>query len=258
MEREFQKLGLNENEATIYMALLKMGPQTAGNIASGTKTKRSTTYLALNNLIRLGIVIEHYQNKKHLFNAEPPAQLKKLTNRMRRKVIQAELVLDNLIPSLEDMPKQNPVEEPQVSVRQGFSGIKNVLLEIAASKTSWYVFGSSTKLLQNLPGEDLKEILEEGEKLRQASGRPKIYFITDKGILLLPEFQKYAPERREIKILPQEIKSSSAYIIYEDKVAILHVGAKLFVAVIKSKEIVDVMRVTYHIIWERTPKLKIT
>lgn len=251
LSKELQKFNLSDNEAIIYLALLKMGATPAGNVATYTKIKRSTTYLAIDNLTQLGLIAEYYKDKKRLFVAEPPSQLKKLTNRMRRKVVQNELLLDSLIPLLEELPKTTQSSGiPHLSFRAGINGIKNALLEVAASKDSWYVFGSSTKLLKNLPIEDLKEVLEEGEKLRALSGRPKIYFITDQGILSIPEFSKPDPKRREVKIIPKEIDSTSAYILFGDKIAILNINANPSAIVIDSKEIVDVMKVNYDLIWK--------
>lgn len=250
IDLELQKLGLSQNEAKVYLAALNLGSSTANTISGQAGIKRSTAYLALGNLIKLGLVAESYVNKKRLFTAEKPDRLEKLTKRMRRKVIEAESLLTGLIGSLSAITP-SLAQEPKVLVHQGMSGIKNILLDISGSSRSWYVFGSSTKLLENLPLADLKEILEEGEKLRQKAGRPKIYFITDNGILKLKEFQEHRPERREIRVLPILIKESSVFIIYEDKLAIFNFGHNPYVVVIESKEITEVIRLMYKLLWDR-------
>lgn len=248
MEEELKKLGLNEHEARIYLASLSMGMASAGNLADRTGIKRSTTYLALDNLVKKGLASEVYQNKKRLFKAEKPDKLEKLTRRMRRQVIQAEILLESVLPALKNISKSS-ITEPRVSVLEGINGIKNVLLDISASPASWYMFGSSTLVLQSLPAPDLREILEEGDEVRRKSGSPKIYFLTDDGILKLKEFQKHLPDLREIKILPKTINANSALILLENKLVILYFGEKPHAIVIENKEIVHIVKILYQLAW---------
>lgn len=250
MEDELEKLGLSKNEVKIYLLLLRLGPSSAPYLAEQTKIKRPTVYLALDNLIQLGLIGEKYRGKKRLFIAEKPEQLSKIAKRMRRKVVEAEILLEKLIPELSGISRL-PSEEPKISFHQGMNGIKNVLLDISASTTSWYFFGSSTELLKQAPFADIREILEEGEAMRQKSGRPKIFFITDSGLLTLKEFQIHAPERREIKVLPATIKTSSAIIFNANKLVIISLGLKPFAAIIESREVVAVIRVMYRLIWSQ-------
>lgn len=248
MEEELEKLGLSKNEVKLYLRLLRLGPSSAPYLAEETKIKRPTVYLVVDKLIQLGLISEKYHGKKRLFVAEKPEQLQRIAKRMRRRVIEAEIVLEKLIPELNGIPRLSS-EEPKVSFHQGMNGIKNVLLDISASTTSWYFFGSSTELLKQATFADIREILEEGEKMRQKSGRPKIFFITDSGLLSLQEFQEHVPERREIKVLPKTIKTSSAIIFNANKLVILSLGLRPFAAVIESREVVEVIKVMYQLIW---------
>lgn len=250
MQEELQKLGLNEHEAKVYLAALSLGPSSASQIAQQTLIKRPTVYLALENLIKQGLILESFAGKKRLFEAEKPEKLEKLTKRMRRQVIDAEILLESILPGLIKFPKQY-TEEPKVSFYSGMSGLKNVLLEISASRSSWYFFGSTTKVLQNVPKEEMKEILEEGGKFREANDRPKIYLITDAGVLSLKgEWEKLKTSWREMKILPGMINASSGFIIYEDKLAIISFENKPFAAIIKSKEVAEVVKIMYQLIWK--------
>jgi hypothetical protein len=59
-----------------------------------------------------------------------------------------------------------------------------------------------------------------------------------------------------MKILPGVISVGSGFIIYEDKLAILSLENKPFVAVIKSKEVVEVVKLMYQLIWKSLPEGK--
>ena len=248
MEEELTKLGLSKNEAKIYIAGLQYGTFSASGIATKAKIKRSTAYLSLDNLVSLGLVVEIVGARKKLYKVEHPAKLEKLTKRMRRKAVEAELLLTTLLPALSKLPKR-PIEEPLVSLHEGINGIKNVLLDISGSKHSWYAFGSGIQMLKKLTPKDMREILEEGSILRERAGNPKVYFLTDEGIRTIPQFRGTLPTR-EIRILPKTISADSALILSEDRLIILNYHS-LFALVIKSKEITDIVKIMYNLLWQQ-------
>ncbi len=250
MEEELQKLGLSEHEAKVYLAALSLGPSSAWQISEQSGIKRPTVYLALENLIKQGLIIESFAGKKRLFEAEKPQKLGKLTKRMRRQVVDAEILLESILPGLIKFPKQY-AEEPKVSFYSGVEGLKNIALEISACPTSWLFFGSGAKILDKLVKSKRMDILNEAWALRGNPDRPKIYIITDSGVFALgKEWQKTKTPWREMKILPGVISVGTGFIIYEDKLAILNLENKPFAAVIKSKEVVEVVKVMYQLIWK--------
>lgn len=255
MEEELQQLGLSKNEARIYLSALSLGPSSASQLAEDARIKRPTTYLALENLIKKGLVYQSAE-KKQLFVAEKPDKLAKLTKRMRRQVVDAELMLESILPGLRNLPKQY-AREPKMTFYSGMEGVRNLILEISASKTSWHFFGSSTKVLQKIFGQGEKGIIQEAEKFRQDPNRPKIYLITDKGVLSLGgDWKQTQTKWRNMKILPQEISAGSAFVIFEDNLAIFSFESKPFAAVIKSKEVVEVVKLMYQLIWKSLPDTK--
>ncbi len=249
MEEELQKLGLNKHEASIYLAALSLGPCTASQLANYVNMKRTTVYSALEGLIKQGIVSETFANKKKLFKAEKPEKLEKLTKRIRRQAINAELVLESILPGLTKLPKQFN-EEPKVEFYSGIEGIKTVGLEIAACPTSWSFFGSSTQILEKIMEAGRMDILTDGWALREDENRPKIYLITDSGALSLgADWKKYKTPWRELKILPQTISAHSGLFIYQGKIAIVSFEKQPFAAVIKSKQVVEVVNMMHKLIW---------
>lgn len=253
MEEELQKLGLNEHEARVYLAALGLGPSSANQLADQTNIKRPTVYLSLENLIKKGLVAEIFVGKKKLFEAEKPQKLEKLTKRLRRQAIDAEILLESILPGLIKLPKQYS-EEPQVTFYSGIEGMKNILLEISASKFSWYFFGSGRKILDKFINLERMDILHDAWALRKSPDRAKIYIISDTGVLALGKgWDKTKTPWREIKILPSIINSGSGFIVFEDKLVILSFENKPFAAVIKSKEVVEVVKVMFQLIWKSLP-----
>lgn len=256
MQEELQKLGLNEHEAKVYLAALSLGPSSAAQIAEHSNIKRPTVYLALENLAKQGLVFENLVGKKRLFEAEKPQKLEKLTKRMRRQVVDAEILLESILPGLVKLPKQY-AEEPKVSFYSGIEGLKNVALEIASCTSSWYFFGSAKKILEKLQESKRMDILNESWDIRSNSDRSKIYLITDEGVFSLgKEWQKLQTPWREVRVLPGIIGAGSGFIIYEDKLAVLNIENIPFVAVIKSKEVAEVTKLMFKLIWGSLPESK--
>lgn len=248
MEQELKKLGLSENEAKAYLAALSFGPETATNIAKHSSIKRSTTYLALENLIKLGLVSQELVNKKRLFRAEDPDKLRNLVKKMRRQVIAAEIKLDEVIPEIKAI-KNREVEAPKVSLFHGLEGVKSVLEMISENEHSWYFFGAGKEIINSIPFEELSDLMISTDKLREKAGRPKTYLITDEGISKLKHFQTKKPSIREIKILSETIKSKSALIIFENGIAVLNFSESPFGVVIQNKEIAEVVKIMYLNMW---------
>ena len=252
MEKILAKIGLSDNAAKIYLAALSMGPSSANALAESTKIKRPTTYLTLENLVKQGLISETIQNKKKLFKAEQPEKLNKLTRKMRRQVISAELELEKLMPELKAIRKKI-IEAPKASVYRGLEGVKNIIEEFTGSKTPWYLFGSSETIMSYLKPEELGDIITDTNKLRENAGKPKAHLITDKGILKIKQFQTSNFKIREIKILPNIIKATSAFVIYEDKVAVFSINESPFGIIVESEEISEMLKVMYNIFWTSFP-----
>lgn len=175
---------------------------------------------------------------------------------MRRQVVDAEILLESILPGLIKLPKQY-TEEPKVSFYSGVEGLKNVALEVSASKSSWYFFGSGKKILEKLLKLKRMDILYDSWALRNNPDRPKIYLITDSGVYSLgEEWEKTTTPWREVKVLPGVIGAGSGFIIYEDKLAVLNIESRPFAAVIKSREVVEVVVLMYKLIWNSLPEHK--
>ena len=192
-------------------------------------------------------------DKKGLFVAEEPQKLEKLNKRLRRKVVDAEILLESILPGLIKLPKQYK-KEPKVTFYSGIEGIKNMALEASVSPDKWLFFGSSTKVLEKLVKYGRMDIFNDATDLRRGDNRSKISVITDAGILSLGGiWAKTKTPWREMKILPGTIESGSGFIIFEDKLFIFTLENTPFAAVIKSKEVIEVLRVMYQLIWKSLP-----
>lgn len=249
MDKELTKLGLTETEAKVYVAVLGLGPSSASVIAIQSGVKRPTTYAALEHLIKEGLVSEVADSKEKKFKAEEPDRLTKLTRKMRRKVIDAELELEKLLPGLKSIQKKM-VEAPKVAFYQGIEGIKTIILEASEYPEPWYYFGPIKEWTKAWSEKELDEFVVESRELRKKAGRPTSFLITDAGYNKIRLFQKNEPNIRQVKILPDLVKSKSAFIIFGKKLAVIGISGVPFGAVIESAEAVELVKMMFMMIWE--------
>ena len=66
--RELTKIGLNEKQAQVYVALQKLGEATAYKIAEECEVKKPTVYVILEELRKMGLVLKVPHAKKQLFS----------------------------------------------------------------------------------------------------------------------------------------------------------------------------------------------
>jgi sugar-specific transcriptional regulator TrmB len=89
-----QKLGLNEKESRVYLALLNLGQSSAHSVARTSGLKRPTTYVILEDLRTRGLVLKMPGSKKQMFSARSPEEL---IHDMKKNLADAEYALPELM-----------------------------------------------------------------------------------------------------------------------------------------------------------------
>lgn len=252
MDQELTKLGLTDTEAKIYLAILELGPSAAVVIANRANVKRTTTYSALDRLIKEGLVSEVADSKERTFKAEDPDRLSKLTRKMRRQVIDAEMELEKLLPGLKAIQKKL-LEPPTVTFFQGLEGIKTIVEQFTGYPGSWYYFGAAEELIKAISIKGINEFAVETRKFRERVSQPTAYMITDAGYHKIEIFKKSEPQVRQVRILGGIAQAKSAFVIYGNKLGVLGVGDMPFGAVIESAEVAKLVLMMYQLIWKSLP-----
>jgi sugar-specific transcriptional regulator TrmB len=137
-ERVLMESGLSQNEARIYLALVRMGPSTAAQIIKKIGAYRANTYDALDKLHSKGLISSITKVNVKQYQASPPA---KLLDSLREK----EQSLNAIMPELEaDFKSSKSMEEIQVF--KGKAGLRTVMEDILKENKTFYVFGGAGKL----------------------------------------------------------------------------------------------------------------
>lgn len=118
LEKELQRLGMNDKEALVYATALKQGPTTAIKIARSTGIKRTTVYGTLDTLKQRGLISIELAGLKQYFVAAAPDQFESLMSEQRK-------TFERIVPELMALNKLHG-GKGQLKYYEGTEGIKSV------------------------------------------------------------------------------------------------------------------------------------
>jgi sugar-specific transcriptional regulator TrmB len=232
MIEELNEIGLTDNEAKVYLALLDLGPSLAGQISRKTGMHRRTVYDTTEMLIKKGLIGYILKNNRRYFEASNPNRILEILNEKKDLVTP-------IVSGLRD--KFEGVKEKQeTNFYKGKEGLKNIFEDQLNAKEI-LIIGASP---------DAYDILkfyfkwyDQKRKKKKIKSRILAY---DKKI------QKI--DLADIRYLPQKYSNPVAVNIYDDKVAIILWATKPIAILIKEKEIADAYRNYFELMWKLAKK----
>lgn len=233
MENVFQEIGLTEVESKIYLKLLELKKATTGLIAKKTGIHRRTVFDALERLVVKGLVSYMKENNRRYFIPANPERLLEIIDEEREKLKEK---IDLI------KPQYDLVQAMEETVFfRGKQGLKTVFDDQIQEGKEIYVIGGS---------KNAESIIEfyfvKYNKLRV---KKKIKL----NIIFTCEKIKKKYPLANFKYLSKTYDTHVSTNIYSDKVAIIH-WDKLFVILIKSKEIARAYKNYFDLIWSKARK----
>ena len=85
LNQTLKDIGLDENEARVYLASLSLGPTTVLKIAKGSGVKRTTIYNVIDSLKEKGLMKVELNGLKQTYSAENPEKLELMLERRKNE-----------------------------------------------------------------------------------------------------------------------------------------------------------------------------
>src|SRR3989344_8837010 len=121
LRKLLEGVGLNANEAEVYLASLKLGTQDVGTLSRETKLPALTVSLILTNLLDRGFVSK-FSRGKDFFTPEQPAVLVKILENGKMKLETSISNKKKHLGNFEDY--MNPsFTKPEIALYEGAEGI---------------------------------------------------------------------------------------------------------------------------------------
>ncbi|MDP2946966.1 MAG: helix-turn-helix domain-containing protein [Nanoarchaeota archaeon] len=226
-----QDFGLTENEAEIYLILLKLGSATASEITQKSKIHRINIYDILERLQEKGLVSYVIIGKRKSYEAVEPKKILEIEEERKRRI-------EEILPEL-SARRATGKENQEATIFKDKKGIKNILEEITKSKTDVYLFASGWGFEENFP--DYSDVWHERFRINKVKIK----------CLISSKFKNLKiPGPLDYRFLPSEFVFPSTTCIYEDKVLIIMWSNEPIGILIRGKDISESYKKFFQMLWK--------
>lgn len=235
--QELKTLGLNQKEASVFLASLELGPATISDIARRANIKRTTVYNLIDPLLQKNLLTKIPQKKRVLYKAEPPRRILTHLEERRRK-------FEHLLPQLESLYRSQGVR-PRVQFYEGKEGLLEAYDEI---------FSTAKKIFSIVSFEDVFSIVNYNQqliyftKLRNNGGKISD-LMKDSEEARAYAKQDYRRGLGPIKMLPKDFDVYIDTMIYRDYVAFFSFKS-LAAVIIRDSDIAKSQLQYFKFIWK--------
>ena len=228
--------GLTEKEASVYLALLELGPASVLALARRTGLKRPTIYLVLDDLSRRGLTALVPREKKKLFVALPPERLREdLENKLE--------TLNKLLPQLTAIYRTQTAR-PAIQLFESKDGIVEAYREITESDAKEILSFFS---LETIPPEFQISYKMFADAFRKGKRGREIVYTADRHH---PYLKDVASIRNyEVRFTAAPNKFLTDNIVYGNKIALFSFQ-KRFALIIESEDVARSMRSLFELAWQ--------
>jgi len=228
--------GLNDKEASVYLALLELGTATVHPIATKAGIKRPTCYLILDELQAKGLVSVVPRAKKVLYTAESP---EKLSSDLYKK---QELV-KRFMPNMMALYNAK-IDKPGVLLFEGKEAVREVYERVLAAKEVEF-FSTIRDIVTIYPDYPKKlnsKAMSGAVKVRELLTRSEADFAYAKTMEHGPNFiQRFAMGQGEFL---------TDNCLYDGNVIFFSFQPYIFAVQIKSKGIYQSLRNLFEYAWQ--------
>ncbi len=229
-----KKIGLLDNEIVVYLALLRLGPESVTILHKETGLHRTHIYDLLEKLKEKGLISEYIQSGVKYFKAMPPKRLLAYLDEQKATV-------ETILPELEALSKLKK-DDTVVELYKGKEGLKSVLLDVLHTNKDYCVMGS-IKQFETILEFALPQFLQKIEKL----GIKERVICDKKEKVIKIKTGTY-------KYLDPEQLFPSSFWIYGERVAIFVWNPPYYVTLIKSREVAKTYQNYFEHFWKRGKK----
>jgi len=235
---------LTEKEIISYIVLLENGSMSIQEISRFSGINRVTTYAAVDDLKRKGLVAETRKGKRKLFLAENPESLTNLLQEEKERLVKREKMLTTtILPMLKAIDIKQP-DKPEIKFFEGADGITKVFDEYILKSPEAINCGSYDTAIKVTSFEAEKKYFQEIRK------RNMFFRFILEDTPLNHELAQMGQGITHVKFLPAEIKISADTVVFGTRTALISYDRKA-VTLIEDKSIAAAIKLYLDFMWER-------
>ncbi len=235
-----QRIGLDENEAEVYLSLLPLKMARVTMISKAAKQSRTNTYLILRSLVSKGLASEIERGNIIHFLAESPSRLVELVEQREREMRDIKPLISSAVPFLSAMTG-SLIGEPRVTMLKGLQGIRQTYRDLLSQD---FVGIFNAQAMFDAFGKNI--VADMFGKDRELHGRDLL--VSNDGA------KRYVREIGEqdgydIRLLPDAMAFTCDMIIAGDTVALFAYDDEKTIVRIENANIAEAMRAWHAALW---------
>ena len=237
---DLERIGLNRNEAKVFLALLKNGPSIASELVKITGFHRNIIYDNLDKLSERGLVTYMNEGGKRKFAVAPPEAIDGMLERESDALEARKGIARSIMPEISaELAKSKQKQSAMIyGGRKAFRG----LLREVISSGSYLAMGISNASVEILGAEFWENFIMQVKKNRV---RERLLLNSDFRMSIPLASPKYT----ELRILPSASDMITEVLIYSDKVAIMVYSDPPIATVIEDRFVRDSFAKYFEHLW---------
>ncbi len=241
-KNQLTELGFSDKEASVYLALLELGPATTSEISRVAKINRTTGYDILESLVNDGLVNPLGDAKIQKYVAENPDKvIVFLENKIKQGKEKLKKAYD-LLPELFSV--FNEKEKPKIKFFEGVERVKEAFNDTLSAKIEIVGYAVGADAFTAVGEEYLRDYFK-----RRVAKNIKVRVIAPDDPDTLKVTARDREELRESYVVPRDkFYFTTETNIYNDKVLIVSWKEK-FAVLVESKEIADAQKKVFELAW---------
>jgi len=250
------EMGLQPNEAAVYLALLEMGGGSVTDISRRANLNRTTGYDILERLCLYGLAGRSPAGtKKKQYLAEPPARLKQYLENKKHVYERRLNELGGLLGDLQSLYKTEL--KPAIKFAEGKEAMQNLYLHVLDSRSTVYSIinlKNYAEFFDEFGDYQLQQRIRRGvkEKVLAIKNDTALWWYNK-------TYNKNPIRRRNTEYrwldLAKEYKTAGEIIIFDDKVIGMLSSPKENIAFeIQSQSFADFLKIIFELAWTKAEK----
>jgi len=238
---DLERIGLNRNEAKVYLALIIRGQATASELVKAIGVHRNIVYDNLEKLIEKGLVSFIVDGAKRKFIAQDPAAIIDYLQSKKLQIDRDIALAAKMAPSINKLLSSSDAQQ-DATIFRGVKGVKKVLSDTLQSREIWCI-GTTNESIAALGDTFWKNY---NQKIKAGKVKERIllnndYEDKDTGVLKVGCIKTRA--------LPKQLNQVTETILYSGKVALFVYSSTPLVIVMENKEIFRMYRAHFDFLW---------
>jgi sugar-specific transcriptional regulator TrmB len=244
------QIGLEENEAKIYLALLELGETTIIPLSRRAGLPRTTCYFLAEKMAKRGFVSQTTRGAHTYLSAASPEKIKELAILREQEAKTQRELAEKLIPKLLVLSEQAP-EKPKIQYFSGKQGLRAILEDLLTSgAVKDYYFWSVKKCIE-VVGENF---IKDWVKRRIKAGIFSYAIRVKSEENLLTTFKSSRKKMREVRFAPLDSNFPAYLAVYKNRVAFITSKKEGFGLIIESDDFAATIKAIFDIVWRVSEK----